>query len=53
MRDKQLILEEVADNLFGKLKENYFPRYYTIKVTQSKSGSFYIVVRKKRRTNTG
>ena len=26
MRHKQLILEEVADNLFGKVKENYFPR---------------------------
>ena len=45
MKDKQLILEEVAGNLFGKVKENFFPRYYTIKIAQSKSGLLYIVVR--------
>ena len=49
MKDQQRILEEIADNIYGKIKENYFPKYYTIKVTQSKGGSFHIIVRKKSR----
>ena len=48
IRNKQLLLEEVGDNLFGKVKESYFPKYYTIKITQTKSGSFYIVIREKK-----
>ena len=48
IRNKQLLLEEVGDNLFGKVKESYFPKYYTIKITQTKSCSFYIVIREKK-----
>ena len=44
---KSKILDEITDNIAGKIKDNYSPRYYTQRVTQSKSRSFYLVLRKK------
>ena len=42
------ILEEMADNILGSLKEKYCPRYFYQLLTQLKSGSFYLIIRKKR-----
>ena len=48
VKDKQLILEEIADNIFGKMKEIYSPRYYLIRLTQLKGDSFFVVLSKKK-----
>lgn len=42
------ILEEMADKILGSLKEKYCPRYFYQLLTQLKSGSFYLIIRKKR-----
>ena len=48
MKNKQLILEEIANNIFGKMKEIYSPRYCLIRLTQSKGGSLFVVLSKKK-----
>ena len=42
------ILEDIADNILGWLKEKYSPKYFYQRLTQSKSGSFYLIIMKKR-----
>ena len=42
------ILEDIADNILGWLKEKYSSRYSYQRLTQSKSGSFYLKIMKKR-----
>ena len=42
------MLEEIADNILGSLKEKYSPRYFYQLLTQLKSGSFYLIIRKKK-----
>ena len=37
MKEKDKVSDEIADYIYGKLKENYFPRYYIHRVKQSKS----------------
>ena len=48
MQQKHKILEDIADSILGSLKEKYSPRYFYQWLTQSKSGSFYFAIRKKR-----
>ena len=48
MQQKNNILENIADNILGCLKEKCSPRYFYQQLTQSKSGSFYLIIRKKR-----
>ena len=48
MQQKHKILEDIADSILGNLKEKYSPRYFYQWLTQSKSGSFYFAIRKKR-----
>ena len=48
VKTKNQVLDEIADNISGKTKEFYSPRYYYQRVSQSKSGSFYVILRKKR-----
>lgn len=43
------ILEDIADNILDRLKEKYSPRYFYQRSTKSKSGSFYLIIRKKKR----
>ena len=48
MERKEKVLDEIPNNISGFIKEKCSPRYYFQRVTQSKSGSFYLVLRKKK-----
>ena len=48
MQQKYKTLEDTADNILGCLKKKYSSRYFYQRLTQSESGSFYLIIRKKR-----
>ena len=48
MQQKNKVLEDISDICLGSLKEKYSPKYFYQWFTQSKSGSSYSIIRKKR-----
>ena len=47
MQQKNKVLEDISDIILGRLKEKYSPKYFYQRFTQSKSGSSYLIIRKK------
>ena len=48
MQQKHKTLKNIADSILGSLKEKYSHRYFYQWLSQSKSGSFYFMIRNKR-----
>ena len=48
VQEKNKVLEDISDIILGRLKEKYSPKYFYQRFTQSKSGSSYLIIRKKR-----
>ena len=46
MQQKHKTLKNIADSILGSLKEKY--RYFYQWLSQSKSGSFYFIIKNKR-----
>ena len=45
----EFVLEKMCENLVDVIHEMFTRKYYVVKISQSKKGHIYLIVRKKKR----